>query len=127
MISLTGIAVIATVLSVMLKKYNPEYSMVIGLMAGIYIIGVILSKVHPAISQINSLISATKIQPQYAIILFKSLGICFITQFASDACKDAGEVGLSGKIELAGKVSIVLICLPLFEEVINTVLKLIGG
>ena len=34
---------------------------------------------------------------EYGLILFKALGICLITQLASDACRDAGEAALASK------------------------------
>ena len=81
----------------------------------------------PAVNQIKNLLYNTKISHDYIIILFKSLGICFITQFASDSCSDAGEESLSSKVELAGKVAIIITALPLFEKVTNIALNLIGG
>ena len=37
------------------------------------------------------------------MILFKTLGICFLAQFAADSCRDAGESALASKVELAGR------------------------
>ena len=78
-----------------------------------------------AISHIRQLLVATKIPLEYIEILFKTLGICFLTQFASDVCKDAGETALSSKIETAGKVIILIISLPLFERITSIALELI--
>lgn len=126
-VALVGIAIISTILSVMIKRYNPEYAIAISLISGIVIFASVLSRIVPAISQIKELISATGMSIQYGMILFKSLGICFLTQFAADSCKDAGEGALASKVELAGKVSIVIIALPLFEKITQTAVSLIGG
>ena len=126
-VALVGIAIISTILSVMIKKYNPEYAIAISLISGVVIFASVLSRIVPAISQIKELISATGMSAQYGMILFKSLGICFLTQFAADSCKDAGEGALASKVELAGKISIVIIALPLFEKITQTAVSLIGG
>lgn len=126
-VALVGIAIISTILSVMIKRYNPEYAIAISLISGVVIFASVLSRIVPAISQIKELISATGMSVQYGMILFKSLGICFLTQFAADSCKDAGEGALASKVELAGKVSIVIIALPLFEKITQTAVSLIGG
>lgn len=126
-VALCGIAVLAAVFSVMLRKYNPEYSFLISLCAGVLILFLLLSKISPAISQIKSLLSATGLDPEYGGILFKSLGICFLTQFASDSCRDSGEGAMASKVEFAGKIMIVLIALPLFEKIAQTALSLMGG
>ena len=122
-----GIAVLAAAISVMLKKHNPEYSFLLSIGAGVFMFFVIFSKISPAVSQINSLLSSTGISSEYGQILFKTLGICFMTQFASDSCRDAGESALASKVELAGKVIIVIMALPLFEQITKTALSLLGG
>ncbi len=124
---LSGWIIIIAVISVVLRKYVPEYSMMINIAASIIVLSVILYEFLPAVNQIKNLLYNTKISHDYIIILFKSLGICFITQFASDSCSDAGENSLSSKVELAGKVAIIITALPLFEKVTNIALNLIGG
>ena len=119
---LIAIALLATTLSVMIKKYNPEYSIFISIIAGIFILCMILSEFTPSIQKINELISTSGISSEYAKILFKTLGICFL-----DSCNDAGESSLASKIELAGKVLIITMALPLFEQVIKIVSGLLGG
>lgn len=126
-IAIAGIAIVAAVFSVMLKKYNPEYSIIISFAAGVLLLFLILSQISPAVSQINELIASTGIPEEYGKILFKSIGICFLAQFAADSCRDAGEGAMASKIELAGKIAIVLISLPLFESVATTATSLIGG
>ena len=90
-LSISGWIIIIAVISVVLKKYVPEYSMMINIVAGIIVLSVILCEFLPAVNQIKNLLYNTKISRDYIVILFKSLGICFITQFASDACSDVGE------------------------------------
>lgn len=126
-VTFLGIAVLAAAISVMLKKHNPEYSFLISIGAGVLMFFVILSKITPAVSQISSLLSSTGMSTEYGEILFKTLGICFLTQFAADSCRDAGESALASKVELAGKVLIVVMALPLFEKIAETALSLLGG
>ena len=103
--------ILAAILAVMLKKYNPEYSILISLGAGALLLWMILSKISPAISQIRELISAAGISGEYGVILLKTLGVCFLTQLSADSCRDAGEGALAAKVELAGKLFIVILAL----------------
>ena len=50
------------------------------------------------------------------MILLKTLGVCFLTQLSADSCRDAGEGALAAKVELAGKLFIVILALPLFQQ-----------
>ena len=126
-VALSGIAILAAILAVMLKKYNPEYSILISLGAGALLLWMILSKISPAISQIRELISAAGISGEYGVILLKTLGVCFLPQLSADSCRDAGEGALAAKVELAGKLFIVILALPLFQQIAGSALSLIGG
>lgn len=126
-IAIAGIAVIAAILAVMMKQYHHEYSVVISIAAGVIILFEIFANISPAVKQINTLLSSAGLSAQYASILFKALGICFLTQFAADSCRDAGESALASKTELAGKIAIVILSLPLFESIANTAVGLIGA
>ena len=86
----------------------------------------IISKVTPIVDKMEDLISTTGIQAEYTSILLKTLGICFLTQFSADSCKDAGESAMASKVELAGKIFIIVIALPLFEQVAKIALDLIN-
>lgn len=124
--SIAGIAVTACAIAVLLKKYHGEYSLMIGLAAGLLIFFMIISKIQPAFSEINSLMNGTKVDSKYTLILFKCLGVCFIAQIASDACRDAGESAIAEKVELAGKFTVLLIALPLFAQIASLALKLMS-
>lgn len=52
-------------------------------------------------------------------ILLKALGLCLVAQIASDVCKDCGESALSTSVELVGKLSIVLMALPVAAQLIE--------
>ena len=89
-LAFSGIAIITAVLSVMIKKTLPEYAVVVNLSAGIVLIFSFISAVSPAVTYIKLLLQKTGITSQNEVILFKTLGICLVTQFICDAYKDAG-------------------------------------
>ncbi|QEY33952.1 stage III sporulation protein AD [Caproiciproducens galactitolivorans] len=126
-VAVAGISIIAAILSVMMKRYHHEYSVIISICAGLIILFEIMANVSPAVQQIHTLLDSAGISSEYAAILLKSLGICFLAQFAADSCRDAGESALASKVELAGKVAIVVLSLPLFEKIASTAVDLIGG
>lgn len=125
--SIVGLAVTACVLAVLLKKYRPDQSLLIGIAATVVIFLVILPSLQPAIGKIESLISSAKLDKTYMVILIKSLGICFLAQVASDICRDAGESAIATNVEMAGKLSVLIIALPLFGQVSDLVIKLLNG
>lgn len=126
-LNIAGIAVTAAVLAVLLKQYRTDFAVIVGLAAGVVIFLFVILKAQPAFSELFNLLSKAGVNKQYVQILIKSLGICLVTQLAVDTCKDAGETAIASKVELAGKIAILLIALPLFEQVASLALNLLGN
>lgn len=125
--AIVGLAVTACVLAVLLKKYRPDQSLLIGIAATVVIFIMILPSLQPAISKIEGLMSGSNLDSTYMVILIKSLGICFLAQVASDICHDAGESAIATNVEMAGKFAVLIIALPLFGQVSDLVIKLLNG
>lgn len=126
-VGIAGIVICTAVTAAMLRRYHQEYAILLSIAAGIVILLDIFSHVAPAMEQIHTLLSASGVSSDYALILIKTLGVSFLAQFAADSCRDAGENALAAKMELAGKISIVVLSLPLFEKIAETAVNLIGG
>ncbi|WRS28152.1 SpoIIIAC/SpoIIIAD family protein [Oscillospiraceae bacterium MB08-C2-2] len=120
-----GMGIVATVACVLLRKTRPEMALVVSLAAGIAILFILLEFLIPTLDEIQRILEFTSVPGEYAAILFKALGICFLSQFACDACKDAGESAIASKIEAVGKIAIVVVSLPLFSKVLSIVHSLI--
>jgi len=123
--ALVGLGIVAAIIAVVLKQHRPEFAMMVSVAAGALILGGVLIGMLPVITQIRQIFSATAAPQQYVQILFQALGLCFVTQIACDACKDAGESAIGAKIELAGKISVLVISLPLFAQVLDIVRMLL--
>jgi len=126
MVTIVGIAVLAATFSVVLKQKNPEYALALSLAAGVLMLGMIIAEARPLFDRMHSLLDASGTKAAYVQILFKSLGLCFITQIACDACRDLGETAIATKVEAAGKIAVLLVSLPLFEEILRIAGQLIG-
>ena len=120
-----GIAVSAAFCAVALKKYAPEISAVIAVAAGCVILLSVLSQISPLTEQINSFMSGAGLDGSYSAVLIKTMGICFISQFTADTCRDAGQSSLASKVELAAKITVTILSLPMFRAVLDTALSLI--
>ena len=101
--------------------------MAVGLLAGIGILALVLTKAVPVFSTLQDLLGTAALPEEYGQVLFKALGICLLTQLAADACKDAGESALAAKAELAGKLFLLMLALPLFEKIAEIAVSLING
>ena len=125
--TIAGVVVIAAFLAVILRQQRPEQAMAVSLIAGVVILVLVVTKALPVIGTLRDLLTSAALPSEYGAILFKALGICLLTQLAADACRDAGENALAGKAELAGKLLLLTLALPLFERIAELAASLIEG
>lgn len=125
-VSIAALCVIAVIFSKLCDKIGKEYSLVISLIASSMILLVMLSAARPAMDLAKNLIDMSGVDAGYADILFKGLGICYVTQLACDICRDNGEGSLAAVAELAGKTAMLIIALPLFDTLVDVIKKLLN-
>ena len=126
LLTVLGICIISAVLGVILKQYKPEYALFLAIVSGIIIFFFLLAQVLNPIFEIRNIIANRGIDTSYFLVAFKALGICVITGFVSDICKDFGQNALAGKAEFAGRCAIFLISLPLLKGLLEAAYSFVG-
>ena len=61
----------------------------------------------------------------YIMLIFKVVGIAYIIQLAAQICTDAGESAIASKVELAGRVMILLAAAPTAFSILDMILELV--
>lgn len=123
--SVIGFSLCATALSVLLRQYRPEDSLLLSIGCGVGILIWLLEELAPLAEQIRHL-SSMAFSGEAPEILLRSLGICLITQIACDTCRDAGEGAIASRLETAGKAAMLLLAAPMFTQLLEQALALIG-
>jgi stage III sporulation protein AD len=124
-LQLVGIGLTATVLVTVLRTHAPQFAMLIGLVAGIILLLSVLGSMDKVISTLTDLANAAKVNQGFLTTVLKIIGIAYIVEFAAQVARDAGEGALAGKIELAGKVGIVILAIPIITNVVQSLVHLL--
>jgi stage III sporulation protein AD len=120
------IGIIGAVICVVINQYKPEYTVLVALATGLIVLLFASEHLSSILEYVNRFISLGDIDSNYGEIVVKALGVCVVTQLASDTCKDCGQGSIASKIELGGKVSILALSIPLFVSLLETVQRLIN-
>ena len=75
----------------------------------------------------QQIVAASQINTGYIAVLLRVIGICLLTEFTANACRDAGSTALAENITLAGKLMATAAALPLYVDILNTVKGLLQG
>lgn len=122
-----GILLCAALLSAVLRSQRPELAICLGLAAGALVLVLLLSEIAPLLSAVRRMMQSGGLSAEWLGVVLKAAGVCLLTQLAADTCRDAGETALAGKAELAGRVLLLLLAIPLYERILSLVTQLISG
>ena len=126
-ITICAAGTIASILAIILKKNNAEHSIILTICASAILITYIAGAILEALGGIRDIFSQSGFDESYIALLLKCVGICFLTEFTCDTCKDAGQASLAGIVLFGGRISVLLMALPLFSELLGIVIRLSGG
>ena len=117
MIKIACIGLMAVFLAMTLKNIQSEYAMIIGIAACMILFGLSLTKLEVIMESIENL-------RQYVTIIgivLKVVGIAYISEFSANLCKDAGYSGIASQIEMFGKLSILVMSMPVLTTLLTTI------
>lgn len=121
---IVGLALIAAVLSVLLKNQKPELAVQISIAAGVVIFLLVIFKISAVIVLLQDLARKVNIDFIYLNTILKIIGISYITTFGAEVCRDAGESAIASKVEFAGKILIMILAVPILMAVLEIVVKI---
>ena len=115
------LAVSGVLMALMLKQTKPEFGMSISMAVCICIFIYLMSKLQTILGYLDQLERLVHIDGIYLDTVLKMLGISYMTQFASDLCKDAGHSAIASQIELFARVSILFLSFPVLLALVQMI------
>jgi stage III sporulation protein AD len=125
--AICAVAVIAAVTALLMRPSSPQTALLISIGAGVVILLTFIRQIVLTADDIRAILEAGGISSENIMILLKTLGVCFVTEFTCDTVTEAGMLSLSTNLSFAGKLTVLFTALPLFRELIGLVSSLVNG
>lgn len=117
--------IVSVMLAILLKSNSPIFSTVISISICIFIMLFAIGQVRKMSEGIREIFRYVKVDNIYLILLLKLVGIAYVSEFGSGICKDAGYSAVASQIEIVGKLTMLLVSLPILMQVVDTIIKMI--
>lgn len=124
---IVAVALCGVITTSIIREYKPEAAIYIIIATVLIIFGFILHQLTSVFDFLGSVYENVSYGKAFFPILLKILAVAYIADFVAQVCKDAGEEAIGGKVELAGKVVIFYIAVPVMMSVLETLTKLLKG
>jgi len=123
---IVGLALTATLIITLLRQARGgETALLISLVVGAFIFLLLLDRIGTVVQVINDLSSRAGINQFYLNTVLKIIGIAYVAEFGGQVCRDAGENAIASKIELAAKVLIMVLAIPIIVAIIESIVRLL--
>ncbi|WP_235194591.1 stage III sporulation protein AD [Shouchella xiaoxiensis] len=124
-VQLVGLGLIATFLALILKEQKPAFAFLLTMFVGAFIFLFLIDEIAQMIALISELAENANIHIVYLQTILKIIGIAYIAEFGAQIAKDAGQGAIASKIELAGKIFILVLAIPIIKAVIEMIIALL--
>lgn len=122
---LCAISVVTAISAVLLKQYKSPLAVPVTLTGGCLLLFYTIPYLRDAFLFAETISEKVSLHIPFMDALLKVIGITFITECTAALCRDAGEGALAQNLEMAGKLIILGISLPLITSFFETVITVI--
>lgn len=120
-----GIAMVLTAIQSELREEHPAWAVVTALAFMVVVSLALLPRLEGVVAVFTEMAETANVSSIYLAPVLKAIAVAYITSFGVQLSREAGEETIATTIELAGKVVILLVAVPLIQAIFSTLLALL--
>lgn len=124
-LQIVGLALATTVFILIVRERAPSFAFLLGLVVSILFFLYVLQKVGTVIGFLENLANQANVSSMFVQTILKIIGIAYIAEFGAQICRDAGQGAIAQKVELVGKILILVFSVPILQVIVDTILHLL--
>ena len=118
LVRVLGLAILSAVVCLILKSLRADLAPLVRIGGTVLMLGLLLPVLEAVIASLEGMTGVGAAEP-YVRVMLRALGISLLCRISSDVCRDAGESGLASGVEMAGRLLILFLCIPLIGEILS--------
>lgn len=119
------LGIIISIMAVFLKSIKSEYSVLCVIVGSIILIAYIINALTDVFAFFGTVVDKTGVDKDLFGVLLKIIGVGYLVEFSAGICVDTGNSSIASKVQIAGKILIFLLSLPIIKNLFEMVLGLI--
>lgn len=119
------IGIVATVMIMLLKDDKPEFAVLTSIITSIVIFYIVADKLKIVVQVLTNMAKNADVDFIFFTTILKIIGIAYIVEFGAQISRDAGEESIASKIELGGKVIIMVLAIPILMALMDLIFEIL--
>lgn len=124
-VQVVGLAIVSVVLLLVIRQQRPEVAVLLGLAVGLAVFLMVAQRLAAILDFLRDLASRAQVDSLYLNTILKIVGIAYMAEIGTQVCHDAGENSVASKVELAGKILILVLAMPIVMAILEIILKVL--
>ena len=124
-LQIAGIAVSGMIIVSLVRVIKPEFAIYIVIATVIVILILCVTQLTAVFQFLKSVYNDMTYGKEYFPIIIKVLVVAYLADFTAQLCNDASEKSIGSKVELAGKIIIFYLSLPILVSILELVNSMI--
>lgn len=108
-------------LALQFKGGKSEYGIYMGVAVSLFVFGCIVSRLGTFLDMVRGITSYINADAGYLAMMLKMLGIAYLSEFSAGICRDAGCQTAAGQIEIFGRITILVMGMPVLTALLDTI------
>ena len=125
LVRVCAVVLTGSVAALILSHIKGSFSFAVRIGTLIVTLGIIITLAASALGELFSVLGSNGETEKYANIILRALGVALLGHFASLICRETGSESLSFGIELAAKIEIFVLCIPLIREIMSCAIAIL--
>ena len=121
----TGAVLICAVVYLVLSQRSKDISLLLTVVACCMILAVCGSFLEPVFTFVHELSDLAQMDSEVLFILFKTVGIAFLSEVTSMICTDIGNAAMGKALQVLSTAIILWLSLPLFSSLMDLLTQMV--
>lgn len=124
---IVGLALITTIFVLIIKREKPALAIMLSMAFSVVVLLMIMGKLVTIVQVLQNMAGRANANYFFLTTVLKILGVAYLTELGAAVCRDAGEEAIASKMELAAKIVIAVMALPIMVAILETLLEIMPG
>lgn len=124
MMQTAGVALLAALVILLLREARSSVALSAKMAATLFFFCAALPLYVLILGRVEAIFAESG-AADYATPLLRAAGVALICEITAAVCRDLGENGVAGGVQMLGKLEILVLCLPMVDDVLEIAKELL--
>ena len=122
---IVAVGILGAVLAIIVKKQHPEMALLMTITASVIIFMMVMPMLAEVVGLFRHIGDLAGEQTTYVTLALRVIGVAYMAELGASVCSDAGETAIATKIDMAGRVIILIMAMPVIMDIVRIVMGLL--